>query len=283
MNLTRTIAVAAPLLLGGAALLAYSTYRGAMADAEDAWRAVASRAEPPAGTFDPAMVEGLPEVAQRYFRRAIAPGTPLLTTVELEMEGTFLLGDAADHQTYRMEARQILRPPFEFVWMPRLASGPVRISGSDALVAGEGWTRFFIAGLVPVANVRTSPDLLRSAAFRSAVEGLWAPASLLPARGVRWEQIDRDRARLTFTRTAPAIAIELTLAADGTVTEVVGQRWSNANPEGRFRLQPFGGTIRRSATFGGFTIPAELHVGNHYGTADYLPFFQARILRAAYR
>lgn len=283
MKIVRTLAVAAPLLLGGAALFAHSAWRGAMREAEEAWRAVAARAEPAAGTFDPSRLEGLPEVAQRYFRRAIAPGTPLLTAVELEMDGTFLLGDAAGHRRYRMEARQILRPPFEFVWMPRLASGAMRITGSDGLAGGEAWTRFFIAGLVPVADARTSPDLLRSAAFRSAVEGIWAPASLLPERGVVWEQIGRERARLTFTRTEPAIAIEMALAADGTVREVVGQRWSNANRQGRFRLQPFGGTILRSATFGGFTIPAEMHVGNHYGTADYLPFFQARTLRATYR
>ena len=283
MKPIRALAVAAPVLLGGAGLLAWSSYRGAMRQADEAWHAIAARAEPPAARFDPAMINGLPEVARRYFRRAIAAGTPLSTTVELEMEGTFLLGDAREHQSYRMTAQQILRPPHEFVWMPRLASGAMRISGSDALVGGEAWTRFFLLGLVPVANMRTSPDLLRSAAFRSAVEGVWAPASLLPANGVEWEQVGDDRARLTFRRLSPEIAIELELAEDGTVREILGRRWSNANPEQSFRLQPFGGTVLRSATFGGFTIPADVRIGNHYGTADYLPFFHARILRAAYR
>jgi len=273
----------ASALLVGAAALACGRHRGAMSDSEAAWRSIRSRAEAPSGVFDPAMIEGLPEAAQRYFRRAIAPGTPLSTSVELEMEGSFLLGDVSSHQSYRMTARQILRPPFEFVWIARLASGALRISGSDALVGGEAWTRFFLAGLVPVANARSSPDLLRSAAFRAAVESIWAPASLLPERGVLWEQIGADRARLTFTATAPRIAIELALNADGTVREVLGQRWSNANPERRFRLQPFGGTVLASATFGGFTIPAQVHVGNHYGTADYLPFFQARIAGARFR
>jgi hypothetical protein len=282
MKPARALALAAPLLFGGASALAYARCRQALREAEEAWRSVASRAEP-SRAFDPAALAGLPEIAQRYFRRAIAPGTLLAGTVELEMDGTFLLGNARSHRSFRMTARQILRPPFAFVWMPRLSSGPVRITGSDALVGGEAWTRFFLAGLVPVADVRTSPDLVRSAAFRSAVEGIWAPASLLPERGVRWEQIAENRARLTFTRTAPPIAIELALNGDGTVREVAGQRWSNANPERRFRLQPFGGTVLESAAFGGFTIPAEVHVGNHYGTADYLPFVQARITRARYR
>jgi hypothetical protein len=282
MKPIRTLALAAPVLLGGVSTLAYARYRRATRDAEEAWRSIASRAGP-SGVFDPSTLADLPEIAQRYFRCAIAPGTPLAGTVELEMDGTFLLGDAQTHRSFRMTARQILRPPFEFVWMPRLSSGPMRITGSDALVDGTAWTCFFLAGIVPVADVRSSPDLVRSAAFRSAVEGIWAPASLLPERGVRWEQIGKDCARLTFTRTVPPIAIELTLNADGTVREVAGQRWSNANPERRFRLQPFGGTILESATFGGFTIPAEVQVGNHYGTADYLPFFQARIVGARFR
>jgi hypothetical protein len=283
MKPVHALALTVPALLGGASMLARLRYRRAMRDAEKAMRAVASRAEAPCGVFDEAMLEGLPDVARRYFRRAIAPGTPLATSVALEMYGTFLLGDVRSHRSFRMTARQILRPPIEFVWMPRLASGPVRISGSDALVGGEAWTRFFLAGLAPVADVRSSQDLVRSAAFRSAVEGIWAPASLLPGRGLRWDEIGADRARLTFTRLTPEIAIELALNGDGTVREVVGERWSDANAERRFRLQPFGGTVLRSATFGGFTIPAQVHVGNHYGTGDYLPFFQARIARAAYR
>jgi len=66
------------------------------------------------------------------------------------------------------------------------------------------------------------------------------------------------------------------------VREVVGDRWSNANPEKRFRLQPFGGTAAADATFQGLTIPTSVAAGNHYGTDDYLPFFQARITRAQY-
>jgi hypothetical protein len=59
-------------------------------------------------------------------------------------------------------------------------------------------------------------------------------------------------------------------------------RWSDANPEKKFRLQPFGGTIEAEAGFGGFTIPSDIKVGNHYGTDTYFPFFQARITSAEY-
>jgi hypothetical protein len=200
------------------------------------------------------------------------------------MEGTFLLGDKEKFQTYEMSARQALRPPDQFVWIPEMRSGAMKISGSDALVRGNAWTRFYLLGLMPVAQARTTPDLVRSAQFRAAVEGaLWLPASMLPENGVEWEQVGANEARVTFHRLLPELVLRLKLDEDGGVTEVVGQRWSNANPAKVFQLQPFGGTMLAEQTFQGFTIPAQVAVGNHYGTEDYLPFFQARIARAAYR
>jgi hypothetical protein len=253
-----------------------------MEQAEDAWTQIASLAPQSDAVYSPAMVAELPEIARRYFNHAIAPGTPIKNIVELQMAGTFLLGDKNNYQTYSMEARQILHPPSEFVWMPRMRSGAMSISGSDALVGGAAWTRFWFLGLMPVANVKSSPDLVRSAVFRSTMEGVWVPASLLPQSGVVWEQAGPNKARIKLQRVAPEIVLEMTLDSGGAVREIVGQRWSNANPEKVFRLQPFGGTIEADATFEGYTIPSKISIGNHYGTGDYLPFFQAEIGSARY-
>jgi len=274
------IIAAVVLLLAGGALAAHLLYRSSMSEAETALADLAARPRAAVGTFAESMLVGLPDVAQRYFRHAIAPGTSLHTTVLLQMEGVFLLGDVDNFTSYAMQARQILSPPSEFVWIPNMASGLMRIDGSDALVNGAGWTRFWINGLLPVANVRTSPDLVRSALSRSAMEAVWAPASLLPSNGVRWEQQGPNTARLSFgTGIEP---VYLTLDEEGRVLEVVTARWSDANPEKTFRLQPFGGTAHAEITFGGFTIPSDLRVGNHYGTGAFLPFFQARVISAEY-
>ena len=271
------------VVAGGAASVGYVSYRSAMAEAEEAYAQLAGAPTSVQATFDPVMVAGQPEIAQRYFRRAIAPGTPLYSSVELEMEGTFLLGDTDKHQAYAMSARQVLHAPDEFVWVPRMRSGVMTITGSDALVNGEAWTRFWLLGLVPVAQDHTSPDLVRSAQFRAAVESaLSLPTSLLPTNDVVWEQLSGDRARLTFRRFSPAIVLDMTIDENGAVREVVGQRWSNANRDKAFRLQPFGGTMGTRGTFQGLTVPTEIAAGNHYGTVDYLPFFQVRITGARY-
>ena len=271
------------VLLGMGGAYLFLSYRQAMADAEKAWSSVVQSAKSGDRRFAAHMVQGLPETARRYFTHAIAPGTLLKTTVELEMQGTFLLGDKAKFQTYEMRAEQILAPPNQFVWIPSLRSGPLHITGSDALVRGGAWTRFWINSLVPVASSKSSPDLVRSAQFRSVVEGLWAPAALLPGEDIRWSEPAADVARVTRSTGAEPIVIDLKLSKLGAVIEVVGQRWSNANAAGVFQLQPFGGTVKGEASFGGYTIPTKLNVGNHFGTDEYLPFFQAEIVSARYR
>ncbi len=266
--------------IGGAVVAAYGLYPSAASQAETALADVEGRARPAVGSFNEAMVAELPEIAQRYFRHAIAPGTPLSTTVRLRMHGTFLLGDKEQFQTYEMQARQVLAPPSEFVWIPEMKSGVMQISGSDALVNGAAWTRFWINGLVPVVNQQATRDVNRSALTRSAMEAVWVPASLLPGNGVTWDQTGPDTARLSFpTGIEP---VDLILNAEGGVLEVTTMRWSDVNPEKTFRLQRFGGTVEAEVMFGGFTIPSKLKVGNHYGTDGYLPFFQAQISSAEY-
>lgn len=280
----KSVAASAALLGTGAALFGHVRYRSAMAEANKAYSLVALPKRPTMSRFDPASVAHLPEVARRYFHHSIAPGTPLFTVAMLEMEGTFLLGDKDGPKRYAMTAREVIRQPDEFVWLPRLTSGPIVVTGSDGLAAGRASTRFFIAGTMPVAEIGSSPDMVRSAGFRGAAEAaMWLPSTLLPQAGATWKEAGPDQARVTVQGGGHPVTLLLTLDADGAVREVVGERWSNANSDKVFRLQPFGGTVQADRRFGGFTIPSDVAMGNHFGTADYLPFFQARITGASYR
>src|SRR5690554_4936125 len=105
------------IAIAAVALLAHSEYRERMAEAETAYAAIATRVAPVAETFSPEMIADLPEIARRYFTHAIAPGTPPSTTVELVMEGRFILGEKDSPQEFDMRARQILAPPGDFVWI----------------------------------------------------------------------------------------------------------------------------------------------------------------------
>jgi hypothetical protein len=248
-------------------------YAEQLAWAERSAEEIKARAIPARAFNDDMLAGGLPEIAVRYFRHAIEPGTPLSTTIELDLSGTFLLG----RLPFAMRSREVLRAPHELVWLPDMRSGPIRMSGSDGLVTGEAWTRFWLNGLLPVAQVGSSPDMLRSAQFRAASESIWAPAALLPNNDAQWEQLGPDQARVTFPMFDPPIALELTIAPDGGLRSIVGQRWSNANSEKRFRYQPFGGSVLSEARFTGFTVPSAMVIGNGFGTDAFDRFFQAKL------
>ncbi|MCB1453781.1 MAG: hypothetical protein KDJ43_09050 [Rhizobiaceae bacterium] len=221
--------------------------------------------------FDEAMIAGLPEPAQRFFRFAIAPGTRLFRVAEIDMGGLFSLGTKEAPNYLKMEAEQVLASPEGFVWKMRTRSG-MPISGSDS----GSWTRFRILGLVPVARTGGSVDHARSAFGRHAAEAIfWTPAVLLPGSGVAWEAVDNETARVTLSHGGLEQAIDLTVNENGQPTKVLFMRWSDQNPDKVFRLQPFGGVLSDFRTVRGFRIPFHVEAGNHFGTGDYFPFFIA--------
>lgn len=243
------------------------------ADAREMRRLRALQPEAPP-LFDPAMVDGLPAPARRYLLYAIRPGTPLYTVAEIEMTGRFGLGTRAAPRYLPMRAHQVLAPLDGFVWSMQAGAGLMQVSGSDS----SQWSRFWLAGLLPVARAEADADFSRSAFGRLVSEAVfWSPASLLPGENVRWEAVDDARARVTIDYGDLQQTIEITVAEDGRATQVVFARWSNANPEKRFQLQPFGGTLSDYAEVDGFRVPMRVEAGNFFGTPDYFPFFIAQV------
>ena len=279
----KVFGITALLGLGATLVTGWTVHRGDVAQAERVWVALDAARETRPARFDPSMVADLPPVAQRYFARAIEPGTPLHRVVQLEMAGTFTLNGKA----LPMQARQILAPPGRgFVWQARIGQGLMRFAGSDGYLRTEGgeesWTKFWLAGLVPLARIGGGPYHPRAAATRAMAEALWVPATLLPQFGASWRQTGPDSAELRFADTPDLPPLHLTFDAQGAIIEIMTLRWSDANPDKTYRLQPFGGRMLETAVFQGFRIPVTVELGNLWGTPDYAPFFQATLVSAAY-
>ena len=232
-------------------------------------------AGPPDECFDPAMIEALPEPARRYFSYMICPGARLRTAVEIEMDGQLGLGDRTAPRYRDMSAVQLLAPPFGLVWKLRAGF----ISGSDGVRQSQSWTRFWLFGLVPLVRTGGGHDHLRSAFGRVVAEAaIWAPASLLPGKGVTWTALDWHSARATLELAGMTQSVDITVAADGQPLRVVVQRWSDVNPGKEFREQPFGGDLAGFVDVGGFRLPTVVAGGNHFGTDAYFPFYKVRVL-----
>ncbi len=237
------------------------------------WNRLAALQPPAPRRFDPEMVSGLPEPARRYFTHAIRPGTPLLPVAEIHMTGRFSLGSKSKPSYRPMEAHQILAAPQGFVWAMRLRGG-MPVSGSDSAF----WTRFRILGLIPVARLGGNADHARAAFGRYVAEAaFWTPAALLPGPGVTWEAAGPDTARVTIRHGVLAQAVDITMDAAGCPVSVSFQRWSDANPEKRHRLQPFGGILSDFRDVEGFRLPFRVEGGNMFGTDDFFPFYLAEV------
>lgn len=255
--------------LAALALLRLLDWRADQAE----WAGLAALQPANPGRFHPAMVAGLPEPAQRYFNFAIAPGAPLLTVAEIDMGGQFSLGsrDKPSYQT--MAAAQILAAPHGFVWRLRL-NGAIPVSGSDS----GHWTRFRIFGLIPVARIGADSNHTRAAYGRYVAEAVfWTPAALLPGPGVDWQGVDGDTARVTLTHGELSQAVDVRVDAEGRPHTVSFMRWSNANPDKTYRLQPFGGTLSDFRPVQGYRLPFRVEAGNMFGTDQYFVFYKARV------
>lgn len=259
-------------------LVALFTWRKAdIASERDAWQSLTARQPAAPATFDSSMTATLPEPAQRFFRFAVAPGTRLHTVAAITMEGEFSLGNKNQADYMPMYAKQVLAAPHGFVWKVR-AGDKVWFSGSDGARDGKSWSRFWLLGIVPIARAGNNSDHLRAAFGRHAAEAVfWTPAALLPGDNVRWEAIDDSSARVILTHMALEQAVDLTVDAEGRPIKVVFQRWSNANPERTFQVQPFGGYLSDYREFHGFRLPTRVEAGNHFETDDYFAFFKATV------
>lgn len=285
MTLIIALGLALLLLLLAVMLRARWLHARDEAQRRRVWVALEALCEADPPRYDPAMVAGLCEVARRYFSRAIAAGTPLHRVVQLEMEGSFVMNGRA----VPMRAREILAPPAcGFVWQAEIGTGLMGFAGSDghyapAGAAVESWTKFWLHGLLPLARIGGSDDHARAAATRTMLESCWVPAALLPQFGAQWTQTGPDTALIRFDAVHGIEPMAITLAPDGSLVEVQALRWSDANAEKRYRLQNFGGRMLETGEFSGFSIPTRVELGNHYGGADYAPFFYGTITRVEYR
>jgi hypothetical protein len=266
------------LVLGGI-LLCLRAWRGSdNRRATQVWEALARTAERPGAAFDPSMLNGLVEPARRYFKYVIGEAAPIRTVAVIRMSGELGLGTKDKPNYGPMQAEQILAPPHGLVWKLDAGRGFKRITGSDGFDGETSWVRFWLLDTFPVVRAGGTSDHARAAFGRVVAEAVfWAPAALLPNSGVTWEAIGADAARATVTHGGMTQTVDVTVADDGRPTMVVIPRWSDANPEKSYRLQPFGGYLSEFRDFDGYRLPTRVEGGNFIGTEQYFPFYKARI------
>jgi hypothetical protein len=140
------------------------------------------------------------------------------------------------------------------------------------------WTRFWLTGLAPLARMGGTRDHTRAAFRRFAAEAVfWTPRRPSGRPRISWTAVDATTARVTVSHGDLVQAVDLTVEVQGRPVTVQFQRWSNANADKTYRLQPYGGQLSEYRTFAGVTVATRVEAGNHFGTAAYFPFFIADV------
>ena len=97
-----------------------------------------------------------------------------------------------------------------------------------------------------------------------------------------WKPIDENTAQVIVRHGDLEQAVDVTVDAEGRPVEIVFQRWTNANPEGAHRLQPFGAVMSDFRDVEGYRLPFHVEAGNMFGKDAYFPFFIADVTRITF-
>jgi hypothetical protein len=226
---------------------------GLTGDVRSDWADLGAPTGAPA-RFDAEMTAALPEPVRRWLTHAIAPGTPLLTSVELAMTGQIRLGEWRGFAaTQRVSAAR------GFVWAATTRMMRLPVAGFDRYSRYTGEMRWRVLGAVPVRSA-AGVDVTRSAAGRHAGEVLVAlPAAALSPQ-VKWRPVDADRATARIKVGRGFHDVTLTVAAGGALTSLTMSRWGPVGT-GTFAERMFGADLSADATFDGFTIPCAVTAG----------------------
>jgi hypothetical protein len=229
----------------------------------------------PSGRFAADLVADLPDPARRWLVSAIAPGTPLWTSVRLTMRGQIRIG------AWRpFTARQVLAPA-GFVWTATARVAGLPVTGFDRYSSGTGQMRWRLLGLLPVMSA-TGPDVTRSAAGRLAGEvTCWLPTAFAAASWAVGPE--PDTAVATWRIGDERADVQVRVGTDGRLRKLVLARWGDPDGQG-FGLHPFGVAVDAERTFGGITVPSVVRAGWGWGTdrQGSGEFFRAEITGAAF-
>ena len=214
---------------------------------------------PDSGEFGAVEIEACDEPVQRYFRAAIAPGTPLARAARIRMRGSIKVV-----RWLPFRSDELLAPLHGYSWPAIVAGGLLR--GSDTYADGSASMTWKLFGIVPVIRAG-GPDLARSAMGRAVAEGVWLPTALLPRYGVHWGAEDDRRIVADIPFGKERARLHITMHDDGRVRSAHLDRWSDPDSTGQFDWHPFGIEVAASRTFPcGITLPAVGTGGWFHGT-----------------
>jgi hypothetical protein len=180
------------------------------------------RSAPSPARYDAAReLAGLPEPVQRFFRRSLVDGQPMIAAATVEHSGEFDMGrDAPQWRPFTSEQRVVAKRP-GFAWNGHVRAFPgVVVHVHDAYAAGDGVLRPSLLGLFDLVHLRGKGEVATGEFMRFVAEAAWYPTVLLPSQGAVWTPLDSSSARVRLADGDVAVELTFTFLPDGAVQSV---------------------------------------------------------------
>lgn len=177
------------------------------------------------GAVDFRELNRLPPPVQRYFRKVLQDGQPMVESVGIWHQGTFNMGEESDQwKPFSSDQKVLTRRP-GFVWNARVEMMPgIPVYVHDAYVAGEGILQGAVLGLIDVVSRRGEGEIAKGELMRFFAEAAWYPTRLLPGQGLAWEAVDDSSAKATMADGSSKITMLFTFNEEGLIDTVRAER-----------------------------------------------------------
>ncbi|TVR90871.1 MAG: hypothetical protein EA428_07260 [Spirochaetaceae bacterium] len=219
----------------------------------------ARRAE--GGTFDPAALSTLPDPVQSYLETVLTPGQRMVAAVQIEHSGTFNMDATGENwRPFRSTQRVLTQRP-SFVWDGRVNVMPgMNAHVHDAYVDGRGILYVALWGLVPVVDIRDTPEIARGELMRHLAETAWYPTALLPGQGVTWSAVDQHSADATLTDGDTTVTLRFLFGSDNLIERVYTEERDRSVGDST-ELTPWDGRFTNYHWQDGMLVPMHGDVG----------------------
>jgi hypothetical protein len=232
-------------------------------------------------TFSPNELITLPAPVQRYFRTVLKEGQPIISAVRVEHSGTFNLSETGEQWRPFISTQRVITQRPGFDWDGRIGMAPgLNVFVHDAYVAGEGILHAKLLGLIPLADIRGTPEAAQGELMRFLAEAAWYPTALLPSQGVRWEAIDDRSARATLTDGATTVSLDFRFDDEGLLS-VVRAAARYRTVKDALVVTPWQGRFWSYEVRGGMRIPLEGEVAWELPEGLW-PYWRGRITKLHY-
>lgn len=174
-----------------------------------------------AKTYSPDELIGLPAPVQRYFRKALKDGQPMVSAVSVQHSGTFNMSETGEQWRPFISTQRVITQRPGFDWDGRIAMMPgLSVRVHDAYIAGEGILHASLFGLVSLVTLRGTPEVAQGELMRFLAEAAWYPTALLPSQGVQWEAVDDTSAQATLEDGKTTLKLLFRFNEDGLIDSV---------------------------------------------------------------